>query len=628
MEDIIHLLPDSVANQIAAGEVVQRPASIVKEMVENSIDADATHIHVLVVGGGKTCVQIIDNGKGMSETDARMAFERHATSKISKAADLFTLTTMGFRGEALASIAAVAHVELKTRRAEDQLGVRLLIQGSKVVEQEPVACPVGSNFSVNNLFFNVPARRKFLKSDQTELSNIISDFERIALVYPHIGFQLTNNGVDTYNLPAVKLRQRIIDIFGKKINSELLPIEVETSIVSISGYVGKPDSSRKKGSKQYLFVNGRFMRHPYFHVAVMKAYEQLIPIGEQVSYFVYLSVDPSTIDVNVHPTKTEIKFDNEQEIWQVLSAAVREAIGRFCAVPTIDFDVEGRPDIPAFVPSESKGQGPNAMPTVTTSSYNPFNNSGSSSYQRTPNWEALFSGTSSRKGNSEVNSMSSQDEQPTDDIFAQVMSQTDEGQQSDLSLEITPWHYNPEQPYLQFKGKYLVFTAPKGVVVVNQRRAHIRVLYERFLKRIQARKITSQGVLFPDVVQFTKSEKAVIDEIIDDLAFIGFDLTDLGGGAYSIGGVPSESQGLNPVDLLHRLVASAMERTGGVIEEMAENVALAMSKCSAVSSGQVLTKSEVDDLLTALFRTSSPRFTPDGKSVFAFFDELSLDKLF
>lgn len=628
MEDIIHLLPDSVANQIAAGEVVQRPASIVKEMVENSIDAQATNVQVLIVGGGKTCVQVIDNGIGMSETDARMAFERHATSKISKAADLFTLTTMGFRGEALASIAAVAHVDLKTKRQEDQLGVHLLIQGSKVVEQEPVACPVGSNFAVNNLFYNVPARRKFLKSDQTELTNVITEFERIALVHPDVGFQLSSNGNEVYHLPATILRQRIIDIFGKKINAELLPIEVETSIVSISGYVGKPESARKKGPKQFFFVNGRFMKHPYFHVAVMKAYEQLIPPGEHVSYFVYLSVDPSTIDVNVHPTKTEIKFDNEQEIWQVLSAAVREALGKFSAAPTIDFDVEGRPDIPAFIPADAKTKTTPVMP-ATSSSYNPFNTGGAPAYQRkNTEWEKLY-GTNNinqRQESTKTQTVFSQDDTIGSDLFADNTGSTDS--RADNQNQTATWQYNTDLPHFQYNGKYLVFPAPNGVVMVNQHRAHVRVLYERFLKRIKSRKMASQGLLFPEVVQFTKAEKAVIDEIIEDLAFIGFELTDLGGGAFSVGGVPSEIQGLNPVDLLHKLISSAMEETGGVIEEMKESVALAMAKCSAVAYGQVLTEQEINELLTALFKSSSPQFTPDGKSIFALLDDLAINKLF
>lgn len=355
MSDIIRLLPDSVANQIAAGEVIQRPASVIKELMENAVDAGAAHIDVLVTDAGKTTIQVIDDGKGMSATDARLAFERHATSKIREAADLFALSTMGFRGEALASIAAVAQVELRTCLEGEELGTALCIAGSQVESQEKVACPRGSNFQIKNLFFNVPARRKFLKSNQTELSNILTEFERIALVNPEVSFTLHHNGTEMLNLPAMPLKQRIMGVFGKKINQELLSVEVDTTMVKVSGFVGRPESSRKKGARQYFFVNGRYMRHPYFHKAVMDAYEQLVPSGEQVSYFLYFEVNPANIDVNIHPTKTEIKFENEQAIWQILSAAIKESLGRFNAVPSIDFDTEGMPDIPAFEHSPIQG---------------------------------------------------------------------------------------------------------------------------------------------------------------------------------------------------------------------------------------------------------------------------------
>ena len=336
MSDIIRLLPDSVANQIAAGEVIQRPASVIKELVENAIDAGAQHIDVLVTDAGKSSIQVIDDGKGMSETDARLSFERHATSKIREAADLFALRTMGFRGEALASIAAVAQVELRTCVEGEELGTKLVIAGSKVESQEAISCPKGSNFCVKNLFFNVPARRKFLKSNQTELSNILTEFERIALVNPNVSFTLYHNDAELFNLPAIQLRQRIMGVFGKKINQDLLSLDVDTTMVRISGFVARPESARKKGARQYFFVNGRYMRHPYFHKAIMDAYEHLIPVGEQVSYFIYFDVDPGNIDVNIHPTKTEIKFENEQAIWQILAAAVKETLGKFNAVPSID----------------------------------------------------------------------------------------------------------------------------------------------------------------------------------------------------------------------------------------------------------------------------------------------------
>lgn len=346
MSDVIRLLPDSVANQIAAGEVIQRPASVVKELVENAIDAGALHIDVSVTDAGRTCIRVIDDGKGMSETDARMAFERHATSKIREASDLFSLHTMGFRGEALASIAAVAQVELRTCQQDGTLGTLLEISGSKVENQEAVACPKGSDFSVKNLFFNVPARRKFLKSNQTELSNILTEFERVALVNPEVSFTLLHNGTEMLNLPAMGLRQRIMGVFGKKLNQELLSLDVKTTMAHVHGFIGKPEASRKKGARQFFFVNGRYMRHPYFHKAVADAYVNLIPVGEQVSYFIYFDVDPANIDVNIHPTKTEIKFENEQALWQILSAAVKETLGRFNEVPSIDFDVDGMPDIP------------------------------------------------------------------------------------------------------------------------------------------------------------------------------------------------------------------------------------------------------------------------------------------
>ena len=393
MSDIIHLLPDSVANQIAAGEVIQRPASVIKELVENAIDADAQNIHVLVTDAGKTCIQIIDDGKGMSETDARLSFERHATSKIREAADLFALRTMGFRGEALASIAAVAQVELKTRLESEELGTKLVIAGSKVESQEAVSCSKGSNFSVKNLFFNVPARRKFLKANSTELSNILAEFERIALVHPEVAFSLYSNDSELFNLPVSPLRQRILAIFGKKLNQQLLNIEVNTTMVKISGYIAKPETARKKGAHQYFFVNGRYMRHPYFHKAVMEAYEQLIPVGEQVSYFIYFEVDPANIDVNIHPTKTEIKFENEQAIWQILSASVKESLGKFSAIPSIDFDTEDMPDIPAFEQNL-----PPAPPKIHyNSDFNPFKvssgGSGGGSYSRPKvEWEGLYGG--------------------------------------------------------------------------------------------------------------------------------------------------------------------------------------------------------------------------------------------
>ena len=629
MNDIIHLLPDSVANQIAAGEVVQRPSSIIKEMVENSIDADATSVKVLVTDGGKTTVQVIDDGKGMSETDARLSFERHATSKIQKASDLFCLTTMGFRGEALASIAAVAQVELKTRRKEDELGTMIQVAGSKIEKQEPVACPAGSNFLVQNLFFNVPARRKFLKSNQTELTNVVADFQRIVLVHPEISFSLYNNGVEMFHLPAASVRQRIIDVFGKKINAELLPIEVETSLVSISGYVGKPESSKKKGVHQYFFVNGRYMRHPYFHSAVMKAYENLIPVGEHVSYFIYFAVDASSIDVNVHPTKTEIKFDNEQPIWQVLSAAVRETIGQFCNVPLIDFDVEGKPDIPAIGANTSIPHQPKLAP----SSYNPFKTEGSRSYSQSVGWEKLFDKYSNPVSSEGDEGLTSIQMNPSEKVPGE--GEVPEGD----NLQGSIWNavmgrdgvaapFDITVQKFQYKGRYIVLPSANGIMVVNQHRAHVRVLFDQNMQCINSGNRPSQKELFPIVVQFEKADCIVLENLMEDICSLGFDLSNLGGGAYSVNGIPAGLEGIDISILLHDMVVSAKEMTNDIRREAQEALALTMAENAAIVYGQVLSSMEMERLLRDLFATKIPARTPDGKLVYTILDDKMLNDLF
>ena len=547
MSDIIRLLPDSVANQIAAGEVIQRPASVIKELVENAIDAGAQHIDVLVTDAGKSSIQVIDDGKGMSETDARLSFERHATSKIREAADLFALRTMGFRGEALASIAAVAQVELRTCVEGEELGTKLVIAGSKVESQEAISCPKGSNFCVKNLFFNVPARRKFLKSNQTELSNILTEFERIALVNPNVSFTLYHNDAELFNLPAIQLRQRIMGVFGKKINQDLLSLDVDTTMVRISGFVARPESARKKGARQYFFVNGRYMRHPYFHKAIMDAYEHLIPVGEQVSYFIYFDVDPGNIDVNIHPTKTEIKFENEQAIWQILAAAVKETLGKFNAVPSIDFDTEGMPDIPAFESSPYAGIQP--PKTTYNPDYNPFNTSAvpPSSYSSKPSrdWEQLYEGLEHHSSAQHI-----QKSYPDDGDYFTAVS---------MEQPVTPTLYDHSEEaamgekssqHYQFKGRFILTSVKSGLMIIDQQRAHIRILYDQYLEQITRRQGASQGMLFPDIVQFPVSEVPVLQEIMEDLSYLGFELTDLGGGSYAINGIPSGIEGLNPVELI------------------------------------------------------------------------------
>lgn len=625
MSDIIRLLLDSVANQIAAGEVIQRPASVIKELVENAIDAGAQHIDVLVTDAGKSSIQVIDDGKGMSETDARLSFERHATSKIREAADLFALRTMGFRGEALASIAAVAQVELRTCVEGEELGTKLVIAGSKVESQEAISCPKGSNFCVKNLFFNVPARRKFLKSNQTELSNILTEFERIALVNPNVSFTLYHNDAELFNLPAIQLRQRIMGVFGKKINQDLLSLDVDTTMVRISGFVARPESARKKGVRQYFFVNGRYMRHPYFHKAIMDAYEHLIPVGEQVSYFIYFDVDPGNIDVNIHPTKTEIKFENEQAIWQILAAAVKETLGKFNAVPSIDFDTEGMPDIPAFESSPYAGIQP--PKTTYNPDYNPFNTSAvpPSSYSSKPSrdWEQLYEGLEHHSSAQHI-----QKSYPDDGDYFTAAS---------MEQPVTPTLYDHSEEaamgekssqHYQFKGRFILTSVKSGLMIIDQQRAHIRILYDQYLEQITRRQGASQGMLFPDIVQFPVSEVPVLQEIMEDLSYLGFELTDLGGGSYAINGIPSGIEGLNPVELIQSMVHTAMEKGGKVKEEVQSNLALTLAKAAAIVPGQVLTNEEMNGLVDGLFAVATPNYTPDGKTVLSVLQEDELEKLF
>ena len=625
MSDIIRLLPDSVANQIAAGEVIQRPASVIKELVENAIDAGAQHIDVLVTDAGKSSIQVIDDGKGMSETDARLSFERHATSKIREAADLFALRTMGFRGEALASIAAVAQVELRTCVEGEELGTKLVIAGSKVESQEAISCPKGSNFCMKNLFFNVPARRKFLKSNQTELSNILTEFERIALVNPNVSFTLYHNDAELFNLPAIQLRQRIMGVFGKKINQDLLSLDVDTTMVRISGFVARPESARKKGARQYFFVNGRYMRHPYFHKAIMDAYEHLIPVGEQVSYFIYFDVDPGNIDVNIHPTKTEIKFENEQAIWQILAAAVKETLGKFNAVPSIDFDTEGMPDIPAFESSPYAGIQP--PKTTYNPDYNPFNTSAvpPSSYSSKPSrdWEQLYEGLEHHSSAQHI-----QKSYPDDGDYFTAAS---------MEQPVTPTLYDHSEEaamgekssqHYQFKGRFILTSVKSGLMIIDQQRAHIRILYDQYLEQITRRQGASQGMLFPDIVQFPVSEVPVLQEIMEDLSYLGFELTDLGGGSYAINGIPSGIEGLNPVELIQSMVHTAMEKGGKVKEEVQSNLALTLAKAAAIVPGQVLTNEEMNGLVDGLFAVATPNYTPDGKTVLSVLQEDELEKLF
>lgn len=656
MNDIIQLLPDSVANQIAAGEVIQRPASVIKELVENSIDAGATLINVVCVDSGRTSIQVTDNGKGMSETDARLSFERHATSKIRQADDLFNLHTMGFRGEALASIAAVAQVELRTRRPDDDLGTALTIAGSRFVSQEPVQCPVGCNFTISNLFYNVPVRRKFLKSNTTELNNIVTAFERIALVYPDVAFTLYNNQTELYNLKAGGLRQRIVDVIGKKINQHLLPIDIDTTMCKISGFVGKPESARKKGARQFFFVNGRYMKHPYFHKAIMTAYERLVPEGEQIPYFIYFTVNPTDIDVNIHPTKTEIKFENEQTVWQILTAAVRDAVGMFNDVTAIEFDTEGQPDIPAL----------GAMPQADISApkvqynpaYNPFNEPSAQRSSAAPdNWEQLYEGLSSAHSRHQsapslfgndtggvIQSRSNVANKPFADngiVLSKGFSKPDglnaesaefNALSADTDMLSAPTEPSPLEEksptHYQYKGRYIMTSVKSGLMIIDQYRAHTRILYEGYIEQMQKRRPSSQKPLFPDTIHFSASDKVVVEAVMPELQNIGFELTPNEEGDYKITAVPSGLDGLDYVALVQDLVASAREKTTSAIDDINHSIALELARNAAVTYGQVLTNAEMENIVNSLFACSNFSYTPDGKKILTMLRQTDLEQLF
>ena len=605
MSDIIQRLPDSVANQIAAGEVIQRPASVIKELVENAIDAGATVINVLVVDAGRTSVQVIDNGQGMSETDARLAFERHATSKIRQASDLFDLHTMGFRGEALASIAAVAQVELRTRMADNEVGTLLTIAGSRVVGQEPVSCPVGSNFKVENLFFNVPARRKFLKTNATELNNILTAFERIVLVYQQVSFTLHSNGSELLNLKAGSLRQRIADVFGRRFHQELLPLDVDTVMCRITGFVGKPETARKKGSHEYFFVNGRYMKHAYFHKAVMNAYDRIIPTGMLVPYFIYFEVNPADIDVNIHPTKTEIKFENEQAIWQILTATVKDAIGKFCEVPSIDFDTQGRPEIPAYDPSRAVSPpSPKYNPA-----YNPFRNHGSDKPAVPDDWQQLYEGLRPLA-----------EEQPLFGTSSAPSPWERAGGEATLIEDKSPLHY-------QYKATYIMTAVKSGLMVIDQYRADVRILYERYCEQLRTHSGKSQRVLFPEVVQFAPSDGVVLEKLLPELEAIGFSLSDLGQYSYAVNGIPAGIEGLDFVGLLQEIVSDSAEKNALVSDEISHVVALSMARSAAIPHGQVLSNDEMESVINQLFACSNVNYTPDGKTILCILPQRDIEQL-
>ena len=594
MSDIIHLLPDNVANQIAAGEVIQRPASCLKELVENSLDAGASHIRVIVRDAGRTLLQVVDDGKGMSATDARMAFERHATSKISQASDLFQLRTMGFRGEALASICAVAHVEVQTRREEDEIGTRLEIAGSEVVSQELVQCPIGTNMRVKNLFYNVPARRKFLKTDQTELRNLMMEYQRIALVNPQVQFTFVSNDEIISELPPSTLKQRIEAVFGhssKPYTGHLVDIATETELVRISGFIGKPETAGKN-SHQYMFVNGRYMRHPYFHKALMTAYSGMLLPEHTPSYFLYFEIDPEAIDVNIHPTKTEIKFADEQAIFQILLAATKEALGKFNVAPSLDFTSEQ----PLDIPQQKPGAMPIAVPRVQLDpTYNPFKSQAVRT--ATPKgWEQLYEPLQS------------------------------------TSIPVEPLFEVPAiseaTPLFQWDNRYVLAPTDAGLMMIHQHRAHARVLYKVLLEQITTEQAATQPLLFPEIIELTDTDLDTLERLLPELRSVGFDLEQFSPSAYSINAIPALLGQKNAVDTIMQVLHSVQDTEQTATQQWQESIALSLALQMAIPQGKALTEMEMRDLVQRLMQTSSPRYLPNGQTIITILTHEEIQKRF
>ena len=639
MSDIIRLLPDSVANQIAAGEVIQRPASVIKELVVNSIDAGATSVTIVIKDAGRTLIQVIDDGCGMSDTDARLAFERHATSKISRAADLFSLSTMGFRGEALASIAAIAQVDLRTMQKDASIGTRLLISGSKVESQQPEACAPGSNLMVKNLFYNVPARRKFLKKDAVELSNIMREFERLALVNIGVDFTLISNDTTLHALRRASLKQRIADLFGKSLGRQIIPVETDTSIVRINGFIGLPENARKRNPLQYFMVNGRNMRHPYFHKAIMQCYERLIPAEEQPNYFINLTVDPDTIDVNIHPTKNEIKFENEQPIWQILSAAVRESLGRFNAAPAIDFDVEDAPEIPAFTPDISA-----THEIELDDSYNPFARPTGDARRASKlaslpddDDDNIFYPTPTATSGRSAGGHKSANFQDWEKLYDDFVRKRDDGYASIVESKVNTPDAQEELEMetdsiapatIQLKNSYILSPSREGLMIIDQHRAHKRILYESYLSKAREHTFVCQSTMFPEAVELSGAQNAVLCDIAPELENLGFNIAPLGDNTWSIMGVPSILKDANPRDTLLGMIENITESGEDLATGLHERLALSMARSSAIKRGQSLTAAEMDKLISDLFRLPSPGLTPEGNTVFTIINIDDISKLF
>jgi len=617
MADIIKLLPDHVANQIAAGEVVQRPASVVKELLENAIDAGAASIKLIIKEGGKVLIQVVDDGVGMSATDARLSFERHATSKINCAEDLFNLGTKGFRGEALASIAAIAHVEMHTKPANEDVGTHIKIEGSKVVSQEVTVTPKGTSFAVKNLFFNIPARRNFLKSNQVELRHITDEFHRVALAHPLIHFQFYNNGGELFNLPSSNNRQRIVHIFGGKTNEKLVPVQEETQVVKIEGFISKPEFTKKSRGEQFFFVNDRFIKSPYLHHSITAAFEGLIKPGNHPGYFLYLDVDPSSIDINIHPTKTEIKFDDEHTLYAMLRSAVKHSLGQFNVIPALDFEQDPNLDTPYNYQEKTV-----ELPKVEVdAAFNPFadvspkKSGGTISYQKptsTKGWENMYVGLESKVGKEEdFSSVSFESDIITGSIF--------DDQEEQLDMVSTTF---------QLKRKYIVTTIKSGMIVIDQSRAHQRVLYENFLKNITIKEAVSQQLLFPLTISFSKNDMSIIKEIKESLVNIGFAFSKMDQEELEITGVPLLVAESEVGMLIDQLISDYQQDIAGDSFSQTDVLAKTLSKSLAVKTGEVLDKNSQLALVNDLFACKEPMVSPFNKTIYATITENDIDKKF
>lgn len=623
MSSIIQLLPDHVANQIAAGEVVQRPASVVKELLENAVDAGATEIKLIVKDAGKTLIQVIDNGKGMSVTDARLCFERHATSKIRHAEDLFALHTKGFRGEALASIAAIAHVELKTRQEHDELGTHLVIEGSKFTSQDVAVLPKGTSFAVKNLFFNIPARRNFLKSDTVEFRHVIDEFERVAMAHHNIGFILYHNGSEMFNLPAGNQRQRIVNIFGGRTNEKLVPVKESTDIVEITGFVTKPEFAKKNKGEQFFFVNNRFIKSGYLHHAVMAAYEGLLKEGCQPGYYLYLDVPPHTIDINIHPTKTEIKFDDEHALYAILRSTIKHSLGQFNIAPVLDFDRDANLDTPYSYESREA-----VLPTVEVDrNFNPFADdepksaplrsfSASSSFngvpafkkERQPSWESLYIGTSPAQ--EEIAEINFESEEVTGSLFNEA--------------EVEQAVYKT----YQIHKKYIVSPIKSGMVIIDQKRAHQRILYEQFLRNITVQHAASQQLLFPLVLHYNQQELAIIRETKEALENTGFVFAEINHDHIVVSGLPVNVAESEVSILLEELLNDLQQEVPDSSFSQTDSIAKSMARSLAVKTGTQLTEKEQETMVNALFACKEPNVSPFNKPTFITVSVEDLDKRF